>query len=36
MGLDGHECVLRALCESGRRKTEKGTFLQEILYSIFT
>lgn len=36
MGLDGHECVLRALCESGRRKPEKGTFLQEILYSIFT
>ncbi|XP_021933993.1 uncharacterized protein LOC110836749 [Zootermopsis nevadensis] len=36
MGLDGRQCVLRALCESGRRRPEKGTFLQEILYSVFT
>ncbi|XP_069694221.1 uncharacterized protein [Periplaneta americana] len=36
MGVNGRACILRALCEAGRRKPEKGTFLQEILYSIFT
>lgn len=36
MGLHGRECILRALCEAGRRKAEKGTFLQEILYAVFT
>ncbi|XP_015110333.1 uncharacterized protein LOC107036713 [Diachasma alloeum] len=37
-GLDGRSCVLRALCEAGQRSREmvgKGTFVQELLHSIF-
>ncbi|XP_063992890.1 uncharacterized protein LOC135170762 [Diachasmimorpha longicaudata] len=37
-GLDGRSCVLRALCEAGQRRREmvgKGTFVQELLHSIF-
>lgn len=37
-GLDGINCVLRALCETGQRANdhEPGTFLQEIMRAIFT
>ncbi|XP_011304079.1 uncharacterized protein [Fopius arisanus] len=37
-GLDGRSCVLRALCEAGQKSQElvgKGTFVQELLHSIF-
>ncbi|XP_043288492.1 uncharacterized protein [Venturia canescens] len=38
-GKDGKACVLKALCQAGKRgtnETAKGTFMQEILHSIFT
>uniref|UniRef100_A0A336M7N1 CSON013180 protein n=1 Tax=Culicoides sonorensis TaxID=179676 RepID=A0A336M7N1_CULSO len=37
-GIDGVQCVLRALCETGQRanKHEPGTFLQEIMRAIFS
>ncbi|XP_044018794.1 uncharacterized protein LOC122859356 isoform X2 [Aphidius gifuensis] len=38
IGLDGKSCVMRALCEAGQRKDTdvgKGTFIQELLHSIF-
>ncbi|KAM3965449.1 uncharacterized protein ACR2FA_000284 [Aphomia sociella] len=36
LGWNGRECVLRLLCESGKRHTEQGTFLQEIMRATFT
>ncbi|XP_063709313.1 uncharacterized protein LOC134837850 [Culicoides brevitarsis] len=37
-GLDGMQCVLRALCETGQRSNnhEPGTFLQEIMRAVFS
>ncbi|XP_043462703.1 uncharacterized protein LOC122498824 isoform X2 [Leptopilina heterotoma] len=38
-GKDGKECVLKALCNAGKRKRTKegkGSFIEEILHSIFT
>ncbi|CAG5102582.1 Protein of unknown function [Cotesia congregata] len=38
-GKDGKACVLKALCQAARRNDSdvgKGTFMQEILFSIFT
>ncbi|XP_012257668.2 uncharacterized protein LOC105686949 [Athalia rosae] len=38
-GKDGRACVLKALCRAGKRNaTEigKGSFMQEIMHSIFT
>ncbi|XP_003423859.1 uncharacterized protein LOC100679021 isoform X1 [Nasonia vitripennis] len=38
-GLDGRSCVMRALCEAGRRSASEigsGTFLQELLHAVFT
>ncbi|XP_066585094.1 uncharacterized protein [Prorops nasuta] len=38
-GLDGRSCVMRALCEASQRNFSeigKGTFVQELLHSIFT
>ncbi|XP_034935141.1 uncharacterized protein [Chelonus insularis] len=38
-GRDGKSCVLKALCQAGRRNDSevgKGSFMQEILHSIFT
>ncbi|XP_048504779.1 uncharacterized protein LOC105686950 [Athalia rosae] len=38
-GLDGRSCVLRALCEAGKRKKEdigEGTFVQEVLHAAFS
>ncbi|CAG4940024.1 unnamed protein product [Parnassius apollo] len=36
MGWRGRECLLRMLCETGRGKTEQGTFLQEIMRATLT
>ncbi|XP_057331710.1 uncharacterized protein LOC130671678 [Microplitis mediator] len=38
-GKDGKACVLKALCQAARRNDSdvgKGSFIEEILYSIFT
>ncbi|KAK0180185.1 hypothetical protein PV327_005854 [Microctonus hyperodae] len=38
-GKDGKACVMKALCQAGKRNISeigKGNFIQEILHSIFT
>ncbi|XP_033209672.1 uncharacterized protein LOC117168272 [Belonocnema kinseyi] len=38
-GKDGKACVLKALCNAGKRNSSKfgkGSFMEEILHSIFT
>ncbi|XP_046749868.1 uncharacterized protein LOC124413377 [Diprion similis] len=38
-GLDGRACVLKALCEAGKRKKSEvgqGTFVQEVLHAAFS
>ncbi|RVE47604.1 hypothetical protein evm_007701 [Chilo suppressalis] len=35
-GWNGRECVLRLLCETGKRGRGQGTFLEEILRATFT
>jgi hypothetical protein len=36
-GKPGHDCVLRALCESGKRKNdEPDDFLREIMKAVFS
>ncbi|XP_037942797.1 uncharacterized protein LOC119675663 [Teleopsis dalmanni] len=36
--LNGHHCVLRALCETGQKSREKvpGTFIGELMRAVFT
>ncbi|XP_022129902.2 uncharacterized protein LOC111003605 [Pieris rapae] len=36
LGLNGQECVLRMLCESGQGTSEQGTFFEEIMRATFT
>ncbi|XP_052752273.1 uncharacterized protein LOC113510840 [Galleria mellonella] len=36
LGWNGRECILRFLCESGKRKNSQGTFLDEIMRATFT
>lgn len=37
-GHNGHECVLRTLCETGQKAHEKepGSFVGELLRAVFT
>ncbi|CAK1542047.1 unnamed protein product [Leptosia nina] len=36
LGLNGQECVLRMLCETGQGRPQQGTFFEEIMRATFT